>query len=190
MAQRLVRTICESCKAPHTVSSQCEQLGFDYELFKDRPVYEGKGPFGLSWIGVSRAPPEFLPLTDRIRVDVIGGRRLRSGARGGRTGMTDLRQAGRGEGTRRGETTMREVNRMTFWDRSKRGPLFLSIVPVSASACLHPHTSLVAPPSAVVPQAHRETGRGACVAQWVAAEGLRNRPHITDLDAFVQELRA
>ncbi|MCC8985045.1 MAG: GspE/PulE family protein, partial [Nitrospira sp.] len=44
MAQRLVRTICESCKAPHTVSqAQCEQLGFDYELFKDRPVYEGKG---------------------------------------------------------------------------------------------------------------------------------------------------
>lgn len=70
MAQRLVRTICESCKAPHTVSqAQCEQLGFDYELFKDRPVYEGKGCLDCHGLGYRgrHAITEFLPLTDRIR---------------------------------------------------------------------------------------------------------------------------
>jgi len=117
MAQRLVRTICESCKAPHTVSqAQCEQLGFDYELFKDRPVYEGKGCLDCHGLGYRgrHAITEFLPLTDRIR-ELMLDRRPPSEIRRAAVeqGMTDLRQAGV-EKVRRGETTMREVNRMTF----------------------------------------------------------------------------
>lgn len=117
MAQRLVRTICESCKAPHPVSqAQCEQLGFDYELFKDRPVYEGKGCLDCHGLGYRgrHAITEFLPLTDRIR-ELMLDRRPPSEIRRAAVeqGMTDLRQAGV-EKVRRGETTMREVNRMTF----------------------------------------------------------------------------
>ena len=174
MAQRLVRTICESCKAPHTVSqAQCEQLGFDYELFKDRPVYEGKGCLDCHGLGYRgrHAITEFLPLTDPSGLMLIGGRRLRSGARRLNRGMTDGASS-RGEGTTR-ETTMREVNRMTFWDSRMRP------TPRShpSSPCRHQRvgfrTESGGSAPAVVPQANRETGRGASVAQWLA-EGLRN----------------
>jgi len=117
MAQRLVRTICLGCKVPVSVSpTQCEEMGFDPVIFADRSVYEGKGCVechGLGYRG-RHAITEFLPVTDTIK-DMILERRPPSEIRKTATaeGMSTLRQAGI-EKILAGETTMKEVNRMTF----------------------------------------------------------------------------
>jgi len=118
MAQRLVRAICESCKLEVPVTpEQCEQMGFDYELFKSRPImYEGKGCLechGLGYRG-RYAITEFLPLTDAIK-DLILTRQTPTEIRrvAVSQGMTSLREAGI-EKIVSGQTTMKEVNRMTF----------------------------------------------------------------------------
>jgi type IV pilus assembly protein PilB len=117
MAQRLVRTICVTCKVSVSVSpAQFEQMGFDPALFADRPVYEGKGCVDCHGLGYRgrHAITEFLPVTDAIK-DMILERRPPSEIRKAATadGMTSLRQAGI-EKVMAGETTMKEVNRMTF----------------------------------------------------------------------------
>ncbi len=118
MAQRLVRAICESCKVEISVTpEQCRQMGFDYEHFKPRPVmYEGKGCLechGLGYRG-RYAITEFLPLTDAIK-DLILTRQTPTEIRrvAVSQGMTSLREAGI-EKIVSGQTTMKEVNRMTF----------------------------------------------------------------------------
>ena len=117
MAQRLVRRLCELCKVPVSVSpAQCEQLGFDPRLFADRPVYEGKGCVECHGLGFRgrHAITEFLPVTDTIK-DMILERRTLSEIRKVATaeGMSPLRHAGI-EKILAGETTLKEVNRMTF----------------------------------------------------------------------------
>jgi type IV pilus assembly protein PilB len=117
MAQRLVRTICESCKVRVTVSAaQCEQLGFDPILFAEQPICEGKGCVDCHGLGYRgrHAITEFLPVTETIK-DMILERRPPSEIRKAATaeGMSSLRQAGI-EKILAGETTMKEVNRMTF----------------------------------------------------------------------------
>jgi type IV pilus assembly protein PilB len=117
MAQRLVRTICHSCKVPANVTAaQCEQLGFDPQLLIGRMVYEGKGCLDCHGLGYRgrHAITEFLPVTDHIKELILGRRppsELRAAAIA--NGMTTLRDAGV-EKMLAGETTMREVNRMTF----------------------------------------------------------------------------
>lgn len=117
MAQRLVRTICPSCKVPVTVGAmQCEQLGFEPDLFKGRTVFEGAGCVACHGLGYRGryAITEFLPVTDDIKELILARRppsEIRSAALA--KGMTTLRQAGI-EKVLAGETTMKEVNRMTF----------------------------------------------------------------------------
>jgi type IV pilus assembly protein PilB len=116
MAQRLVRTICLGCKVPVLVSpAQCEQMGFERDL-ASRTLYEGKGCVechGLGYRG-RHAITEFLPVTDGIK-ELILDRRPPSEIRKAaiEEGMTTLRQAGM-EKLLAGDTTMKEVNRMTF----------------------------------------------------------------------------
>ena len=117
MAQRLVRRLCELCKVPVSVSpAHCQQLGFDPHLFADRPVYEGKGCVECHGLGFRgrHAITEFLPVTDTIK-DMILERRTLSEIRktAAAEGMSPLRQAGI-EKILAGETTLKEVNRMTF----------------------------------------------------------------------------
>ena len=117
MAQRLVRRLCEACKVPVSVSrEQCEQLGFDPHLFTDRAVYEGKGCVDCHGLGFRgrHAITEFLPVTDTIK-DMILERRAPTEIRKAATaeGMSTLRQAGI-EKVLAGDTTIKEVNRMTF----------------------------------------------------------------------------
>lgn len=117
MAQRLVRTICPSCRTPVSVSpAQCEEFGIDYQLVKDRPLYEGKGCrdcHGLGYRG-RQAITEFLAMTDQIK-DLILRRCTTSELRHAALaeGMTTLRQNGI-EKALHGVTTLREVNRTTF----------------------------------------------------------------------------
>ena len=117
MAQRLVRNICASCKEALVLDeTQCEDFGLDYEQMKHKQVYHGRGCLtchGLGYRGRS-AITEFLPLSDSIR-QLILDRRPTSELRNAAVaeGMTSLREAGMGK-VLAGETTIREVNRVTF----------------------------------------------------------------------------
>lgn len=117
MAQRLVRKLCESCKVPISVSPElCEQLGFAPALFVDRVLYGEKGCVDCHGLGFRgrHAITEFLPVTDRIK-DLILEKKPPSEIRQAAiaAGMTSLRDAGITK-ILAGETTMKEVNRMTF----------------------------------------------------------------------------
>lgn len=117
MAQRLVRKLCDSCKVPISVSpAQCEQSGFDTALFVDRVLYGEKGCVDCHGLGFRgrHAITEFLPVTDRIK-DLILEKKPPSDVRQAaiEAGMTSLREAGIAK-ILAGETTMKEVNRMTF----------------------------------------------------------------------------
>jgi type IV pilus assembly protein PilB len=117
MAQRLVRTLCESCKVPISVSPEvCEQFGFAPALFVDRGLYGEKGCVDCHGLGFRgrHAITEFLPVTDRIK-DLILEKRALSEIRQAacEAGMTSLRESGIAM-ILAGETTMKEVNRMTF----------------------------------------------------------------------------
>lgn len=117
MAQRLVRRLCESCKVPISVSpEQCEQAGFASALFVDQVLYGDKGCVDCHGLGFRgrHAITEFLPVTDQIK-DLILEKRPPSEIRQAalETGMTSLREAGIAK-ILAGETTIKEVYRMTF----------------------------------------------------------------------------
>ncbi len=117
LAQRLVRAICPACKISFTVDrAQCEESGLDYDQVKHLPFYQGKGCPECNGLGYRgrRAITEFLALTDRIKEMILDRKpasELRKEAIAG--GMTSLREAGV-EKVLRGETTLKEVNRVTF----------------------------------------------------------------------------
>jgi type IV pilus assembly protein PilB len=117
LAQRLVRAICPACKVPVTLDrAQCEEAGLAYELVQDKPLYHGRGCAECNGLGYRgrRAITEFLSLTDRIKEMILDRKpssELRKAAIA--DGMTTLRQAGI-EKVLRGETTIKEVNRVTF----------------------------------------------------------------------------
>lgn len=117
MAQRLVRKLCDACKVPISVSSaHCEQSGFDPTLFVDRVLYGEKGCVDCHGLGFRgrHAITEFLPVTDRIK-DLMLEKRPLSEIRQAalEAGMTSLREAGIAK-ILAGDTTLKEVNRMTF----------------------------------------------------------------------------
>ncbi len=117
MAQRLVRQLCASCKVPISVSPElCEEGGFAPSLFADRVLYGEKGCVECHNLGFRgrQAITEFLPVTDRIK-DLILEKKPPSEIRQAAiaAGMTSLREAGIAK-ILAGETTIKEVNRMTF----------------------------------------------------------------------------
>ena len=117
LAQRLVRRICIHCKRPVTVSrSLLEESGLDPDQYEDFTFYEGAGCLecnGTGYLGRA-AISELLNLSDDIR-ELIMGRRS----------AAEVKRAAKGEGMRflretalqkvfAGETTLREVNKVTF----------------------------------------------------------------------------
>ena len=117
LAQRLVRAICRNCKIAEPADPvECEESGLDYGTVKDRIFHRGKGCgecHGLGYRG-RQAITEFLIVDDRIK-EMILDRRPSSEIRKAAiaVGMTTLREAGM-EKVFRGETTLKEVNRVTF----------------------------------------------------------------------------
>jgi type IV pilus assembly protein PilB len=117
LAQRLVRAICPACTVQVQMDrAQCEESGLDYEQVKDRPCYQGKGCAECNGLGYRgrHAITEFLDLTDPIKELILERRpssELRKAAIA--AGMTSLRESGL-EKVFRGETTLKEVNRVTF----------------------------------------------------------------------------
>jgi general secretion pathway protein E len=117
LAQRLVRTICLQCKeADHPDAALLADSGvdpasvfeFDFRRGRGCPHCRGTGYYGR------KAIAELLHLTDDLREMIVAGapqRRLRDEAERG--GMRALRDSAM-DLVRRGESTLEEINRVTF----------------------------------------------------------------------------
>ena len=116
LAQRLVRAICPFCKVPVEISPELSQeSGLDFEKVKINTLYEGKGCHechGLGYRG-RKGITEFLDMTDSIKEMILAGKtssEIRIAAMA--QGLTTLRQAAV-QKVFRGETTLKEINRVT-----------------------------------------------------------------------------
>jgi type IV pilus assembly protein PilB len=119
LAQRLVRMICPHCKRPAAITrEQLVESAMDPSLLDTHAFYEGAGCLECGGTGYRgrMAICELLDVTDGIR-DMILARRPNS----------EIKRAVRAEGMRflresavsrvlSGETTLREINKVTFVD--------------------------------------------------------------------------
>lgn len=117
LAQRLVRIFCASCRTPvKAQKALIEEAGLDYEQYKDTTFYEGKGCpqcHGTGYRG-RKCITEFLDLTDEIKEMILADRPLSEiRYRAVTDGMITLRQSALKK-MLNGETSLREVNRVTF----------------------------------------------------------------------------
>ncbi|MGE0644385.1 MAG: GspE/PulE family protein [Nitrospira sp.] len=119
LAQRLVRILCPSCRTlVKAEQSLIEESGLDYEQYKETPFYEGTGCpqcHGTGYRG-RKCITEFLDLTDEIKEMIHAERPLSEiRYRAVTDGMITLRQSALKK-MLNGETSLREVNRVTFSD--------------------------------------------------------------------------
>ncbi len=123
-AQRLVRKICVHCKRPVTYDRQAfEESGLDYEQIKDHTLYEGAGCRECNGQGYHgrTAILELLDLDDDLRdmiINKVPVSRLKEAARA--AGTVYLREAAV-EKMLNGVTTLEEINRVTFADKTGGG---------------------------------------------------------------------
>lgn len=119
MAQRLVRLICPRCKVPTTVSEDLLDLsGLDPERYRDHVWYEGGGCEYCGGTGYRgrHAITEFLDLSQPMRDAIVARRPLSELLNTARSeGLTTLRQSALAKALA-GDTTLREINRVTFID--------------------------------------------------------------------------
>ena len=117
LAQRLIRVICPDCR--HQVvldQALAEESGLDYDEFKSAPFYEGKGCPECHDTGYRgrKCITEFLDLTDEIKEMILADRALSEiRYRAVTDGMIAVRQSAVKK-VLAGETTLREINRVTF----------------------------------------------------------------------------
>jgi type II secretory ATPase GspE/PulE/Tfp pilus assembly ATPase PilB-like protein len=123
-AQRLIRKICVHCK--QTVTYEREDFiasGLDYDKLKDHVFYEGAGCKECNGQGYHgrTAILELLDLDDNLRDLIIN-----------KASVSQLKEAARAAGTTflrdsaiakllKGETTLAEINRVTFVDKAGGG---------------------------------------------------------------------
>ena len=117
LAQRLVRQICEHCKREVKYpDAMLVESGLNPDEWRHVPMMEGPGCFecgGTGFRGRS-AIHELLDLTDRIREMILNRRPTSEIKRAAKEdGMTFLRDSAV-EKMRRGITTLREINKVTF----------------------------------------------------------------------------
>jgi type IV pilus assembly protein PilB len=117
LAQRLVRVICEHCKhRVHYPDAYLTESGLDPSLWRDVPMYEGKGCFECGGTGFRgrTAIHELLDLSEHIREMILDKRPSSEIKRVAREeGMTFLRESAV-EKVRLGTTTLKEINKVTF----------------------------------------------------------------------------
>lgn len=117
LAQRLVRTLCKSCKAQVRADAKLlEDSGLDPKKYKDFTFYEAKGCRDCNGTGYRgrTAIVELLDLTDEIREMIVERHStsvLKKAAR--EAGTIFLREAAL-EKVFEGNTTLQEINRVTF----------------------------------------------------------------------------
>lgn len=117
LAQRLIRVICPDCR--HQVvldQALAEESGLDYDEFKSAPFYEGKGCSRCHDTGYRgrKCITEFLDLTDEIKEMILADRALSEIEVPRGHGRHDHVAAIRRGKVLAGETTLREINRVTF----------------------------------------------------------------------------
>lgn len=119
LAQRLVRKICDHCKAPTTLPRELlEYSGLDPDAYEDTTFYEGKGCIECNGAGFHGrlAVTELLHLSDPIRELILNRKpaaEIRRAAK--EEGMSFLRESAL-EKVFQGVTTLREINKVTFVD--------------------------------------------------------------------------
>ncbi len=117
MAQRLVRVLCHACKRPAAVTdSLLRESGLDPDLYREQAFFEtaGCGECGGTGFLGRTAVSELLDMSDRIRQLILDRRpatEIKQVAR--EEGMTFLRDSAL-EKVFAGETTLREINKVTF----------------------------------------------------------------------------
>ncbi len=117
LAQRLVRVICNYCKAPvQYPESYLVESGLNPEEWRNTTFYEGPGCFECGGTGFRgrTAIHELLDLSERIREMILDRRPTSEIKRAAREeGMTFLRESAI-EKVRQGVTTLKEINKVTF----------------------------------------------------------------------------
>jgi len=117
LAQRLVRRICEHCKQPAVITAEMlTESALDPELARTHQFFEGAGCIECGGTGFKgrTAICELMDLTDRIRDMILERRPTSEIKRAARDeGMKFLRECAVGL-VLKGETTLREINKVTF----------------------------------------------------------------------------
>jgi type IV pilus assembly protein PilB len=122
LAQRLVRLICESCRAQVDYAPETlEASGLDPEQWSKVPFYEGQGCIECAGTGFRgrTAIHELLDLSDRIREMILLKKptsEIRRAAR--EEGMRFLRESALDK-VRLGLTTLKEINKVTFIESNR-----------------------------------------------------------------------
>lgn len=117
LAQRLVRSICEFCKKPVVFpDSAYIESGLNPDEWRDAPTMEGAGCFECGGTGFRgrTAIHELLDLSDKIREMILDRKSTAEIKRVARDeGMTFLRESAVDK-VRKGITTLKEINKVTF----------------------------------------------------------------------------
>ena len=122
LAQRLVRLVCEFCrKEVHYSPEEMEASGLNPQEWVNVPFYEGEGCIECSGTGFRgrSAIHELLELTDNVREMILAKRpssEIRRAAR--EEGMHFLRESAL-DRVRRGLTTLKEINKVTFIETTR-----------------------------------------------------------------------
>ncbi len=119
MAQRLIRLVCSQCKRPVKLDAELLELsGLDPQAYSGQTWYEGGGCdhcHGTGYRGRA-AITELLDLSPRVRQMIIDRRPINElQATAVEEGMMTLRQSALTK-VLNGETTLKEINRVTFVD--------------------------------------------------------------------------
>jgi type IV pilus assembly protein PilB len=117
LAQRLVRYVCKTCKHPIDIDDGfLEESGLDPERYRETVFYEGRGCIDCNGTGYRgrTAIAELLDMSDRIREMILDQRPAADIKRVAKEeGMNFLRESAL-EKVLHGETTLREINKVTF----------------------------------------------------------------------------
>jgi type IV pilus assembly protein PilB len=117
LAQRLVRLICANCRRQvHASRELLEESGLNPDKYEDYVFHEGAGCIECAGSGFKgrTAISELLELNDRMRevlLEIKSTAEIKRAAR--EEGMTFLRESAFAK-VFSGETTLREINKVTF----------------------------------------------------------------------------
>ena len=123
LAQRLVRTVCEYCVRPVRYDDDfLTASGMDLNEWRGFPFREGAGCMECGGTGYRgrTAIHELLDLTDPIRELILAKKPTSEGAQARRSGRgTGFLRESALERVRRGVTTLKEINKVTFIEASR-----------------------------------------------------------------------
>lgn len=117
LAQRLVRKICENCRHEVKIARETlEESHLDYKRLKNHPFYEGKGCVECNHTGYRgrSAIVELLDLNEEIREMILDKHSTAKIKRAAAEAGTKFLREAAVEKVLSGETTLKEINRVTF----------------------------------------------------------------------------